>query len=120
MAGANAAAAVQGKEPLTLSHSVMQEQPGDDPLPVFSTMGTLELHPRQVSCHTTHTNDKTPAAGHLRLLRGFSRLRRIANAVFAGVLEQECRQIVGPVSASNFNRMRDLLGEEHNYFYDTT
>jgi len=43
----------------TIDFSVMQEQPGDDPLPVFSTMGSLDLHPRQVSCHITHTNEKT-------------------------------------------------------------
>jgi len=43
----------------TIDFSVMQEQPGDDPLPVFSTMGSVDLHPRQVSCHITHTNEKT-------------------------------------------------------------
>ncbi len=43
----------------TIDFSVMQEQPGDDPQPVFSTMGSLDLHPRQVSCHITHTNEKT-------------------------------------------------------------
>ncbi|MCH6564528.1 MAG: tRNA uridine-5-carboxymethylaminomethyl(34) synthesis enzyme MnmG [Proteobacteria bacterium] len=43
----------------TIDISVMQEQPGDDPLPVFSTMGSIDLHPRQVSCHITHTNEKT-------------------------------------------------------------
>lgn len=43
----------------TIDISVMQEQPGDDPLPVFSSIGTLDLHPRQVSCHITHTNEKT-------------------------------------------------------------
>jgi tRNA uridine 5-carboxymethylaminomethyl modification enzyme len=43
----------------SIDFSVMQEQPGDDPLPVFSTMGSLDLHPRQVSCYITHTNEKT-------------------------------------------------------------
>ncbi len=43
----------------TLDYSKMQEQPGDDPLPVFSTMGTVDLHPRQVSCHITYTSEKT-------------------------------------------------------------
>ena len=43
----------------SIDYSVMQEQPGDDPLPVFSTMGSLDLHPRQISCHITHTNEKT-------------------------------------------------------------
>jgi len=43
----------------SIDYSVMQEQPGDDPLPVFSTMGSIDLHPRQISCHITHTNEKT-------------------------------------------------------------
>ena len=43
----------------TLDYSKMQEQPGDDPLPVFSTMGSVDLHPRQVSCHITYTSEKT-------------------------------------------------------------
>ena len=43
----------------TLDYSKMQEQPGDDPLPVFSTMGTRDLHPRQVSCHITYTSEQT-------------------------------------------------------------
>lgn len=35
------------------------EQPGDDPTPVFSYVGQSEIHPRQVSCWITHTNEKT-------------------------------------------------------------
>ena len=37
----------------------LEEQPGDDPLPLFSTMGSLDMHPEQVCCHITHTNAKT-------------------------------------------------------------
>ncbi|MFT5814526.1 MAG: tRNA uridine 5-carboxymethylaminomethyl modification enzyme [Psychroserpens sp.] len=43
----------------TLDFSVMAEQPGDDPRPVFSYMGSGDDHPRQVSCFITHTNQKT-------------------------------------------------------------
>jgi tRNA uridine 5-carboxymethylaminomethyl modification enzyme len=43
----------------SIDFSLMQEQPGDDPLPVFSTMASRDMHPRQVSCHITHTNEKT-------------------------------------------------------------
>jgi tRNA uridine 5-carboxymethylaminomethyl modification enzyme len=43
----------------TIDFSVLEEQPGDNPLPVFSTMGSLDMHPRQVSCHITYTNEKT-------------------------------------------------------------
>jgi tRNA uridine 5-carboxymethylaminomethyl modification enzyme len=43
----------------TIDYSQLEEQPGDKPLPVFSSMGSLDLHPRQISCHITHTNEKT-------------------------------------------------------------
>ena len=43
----------------TLDYSVMQEQPGDEPVPVFSFMGKREHHPRQVSCHITRTTEET-------------------------------------------------------------
>ncbi|MFT7528689.1 MAG: tRNA uridine 5-carboxymethylaminomethyl modification enzyme, partial [Arenicella sp.] len=43
----------------TIDYSQLEEQPGDSPLPIFSTMGSLGLHPRQISCHITHTNEKT-------------------------------------------------------------
>ena len=40
--------------------SVMTEQPGDsDPVPVFSVMGHAAMHPRQLPCWITHTNQQT-------------------------------------------------------------
>ena len=43
----------------SLDFSLMQEQPGDDPRPIFSYMGTSNDHPDQISCFITHTNNKT-------------------------------------------------------------
>lgn len=43
----------------TLDYSVMEEQPGDAPLPVFSYIGDVAEHPRQVSCWITHTSELT-------------------------------------------------------------
>ncbi len=34
-------------------------QPGDIPTPVFSLMGSVDHHPRQVNCHITYTNSQT-------------------------------------------------------------
>ena len=40
--------------------SLMTEQPGDsDPVPVFSVMGHAAMHPRQLPCWITHTNQQT-------------------------------------------------------------
>ena len=43
----------------TLNYDVMQKQPGDTPLPVFSFMGNVSDHPEQIPCYITHTNEKT-------------------------------------------------------------
>jgi len=45
----------------TLDYTVMEPQPGDDPRPVFSFMGTRRDHPRQVPCWITHTSERTHA-----------------------------------------------------------
>jgi len=43
----------------TLNYAVMQEQPGDEPTPVFSFTGRRSQHPQQVSCHITNTTAET-------------------------------------------------------------
>ncbi|WP_149196365.1 tRNA uridine-5-carboxymethylaminomethyl(34) synthesis enzyme MnmG [Luteimonas suaedae] len=45
----------------SLDYMAMDEQPGDDPRPVFSFMGSAADHPRQVSCWITHTTERTHA-----------------------------------------------------------
>ena len=43
----------------SIDFSGLQEQPGDEPAPVFSYLGTRDEHPRQVSCWITHTCEHT-------------------------------------------------------------
>lgn len=43
----------------TIDFSVMEEQHGDTPTPVFSFIGSRKDHPEQVPCYITHTNNKT-------------------------------------------------------------
>jgi tRNA uridine 5-carboxymethylaminomethyl modification enzyme len=43
----------------TIDYSIMQEQPGDKPVPVFSFLGSRDEHPRQISCWITHTSEHT-------------------------------------------------------------
>ena len=62
----------------TLDFSVMQAQPGDTPVPVFSFMGNREMHPQQISCYITHTNEKT----HDIIRGGLDR-----SPMFTGVIE---------------------------------
>ncbi len=46
----------------TVDFDAMQEQPGDDPVPVFSYMGKAEMHPQQIPCYITYTNEQTHEA----------------------------------------------------------
>ena len=42
----------------TIDFSVLEKQHGDVILPVFSFMGSVDQHPRQIPCYITHTNEK--------------------------------------------------------------
>ncbi len=44
----------------TIDFTKTQVQPGDvDPVPVFSFMGNVQMHPEQMPCWITHTNERT-------------------------------------------------------------
>lgn len=44
----------------TINYAILEEQPGDlNPIPVFSYMGNVAMHPRQLPCWITHTNART-------------------------------------------------------------
>ena len=63
----------------TIDFSKTEEQPGDlDPVPVFSFMGRADMHPRQVPCWITHTNQRT----HEIIRSGFDR-----SPMFTGKIE---------------------------------
>ncbi|MDP2145021.1 MAG: tRNA uridine-5-carboxymethylaminomethyl(34) synthesis enzyme MnmG [Gallionella sp.] len=62
----------------TIDYSVMQEQPGDDPVPVFSFMGNAAQHPKQLPCWITETNQRT----HDIIRGGLDR-----SPLFTGVIE---------------------------------
>ncbi|WP_114326094.1 tRNA uridine-5-carboxymethylaminomethyl(34) synthesis enzyme MnmG [Candidatus Colwellia aromaticivorans] len=62
----------------SLDFSVMEEQPGDTPRPVFSFMGSRKDHPEQISCYITHTNEQT----HQHIRDGLDR-----SPMYTGVIE---------------------------------
>ena len=43
----------------TIDFMRLEEQPGDSPAPVFSFLGSRDMHPRQLPCWITHTNGRT-------------------------------------------------------------
>ena len=62
----------------TIDYSKLGVQPGDDPAPVFSFMGNRAMHPQQVPCWITHTNERT----HEIVRSGLDR-----SPMFTGVIE---------------------------------
>jgi len=62
----------------SLDFSVMEEQAGDTPSPVFSFMGSQADHPEQISCYITHTNEQT----HQHIRDGLDR-----SPMYTGVIE---------------------------------
>lgn len=62
----------------SIDYSVMLEQPGDTPVPVFSFMGRAEQHPAQLPCWITQTNNET----HEIIRGGLDR-----SPLFTGVIE---------------------------------
>ncbi|HIL93111.1 MAG TPA: tRNA uridine-5-carboxymethylaminomethyl(34) synthesis enzyme MnmG [Cycloclasticus sp.] len=62
----------------SIDFSVMEEQAGDTPLPVFSYMGSVADHPRQISCYITRTNEQ----GHDIIRSGLDR-----SPMYTGVIE---------------------------------
>jgi tRNA uridine 5-carboxymethylaminomethyl modification enzyme len=62
----------------TIDFSVLERQPGDDPVPVFSFLGSEAQHPQQIPCWITHTNRRTHDVIRANLDR---------SPMFAGVIE---------------------------------
>jgi len=62
----------------TIDYAGLAVQPGDDPAPVFSFVGSRAMHPRQMPCWITHTNTRT----HDIIRGGLDR-----SPMFTGVIE---------------------------------
>lgn len=73
----------------TINYAVLEEQPGDiDPVPVFSFLGSAKLHPKQISCWVTHTNEKTH-----EIIRGGLDRSPMYSGVIEGVGPRYCPSI---------------------------
>jgi tRNA uridine 5-carboxymethylaminomethyl modification enzyme len=90
----------------SIDFSVMQVQPGDDPAPVFSFMGRRELHPQQLPCWITTTNERT----HEIIRQGLDR-SPLYTGVIEGVGPRYCPSIEDKIS-----RFADKSG--HNVFLE--
>ncbi len=62
----------------SIDYSQLEAQPGDDPVPVFSFIGSRADHPRQVACHISSTCEQT----HEIIRNGLER-----SPMYSGVIE---------------------------------
>lgn len=91
----------------TIDFSKTEEQPGDlDPVPVFSFMGNAAMHPRQVPCWITHTNERT----HEIIRSGFDRSPMFTGKI-EGVGPRYC-----PSVEDKINRFKDK--DSHQVFLE--
>jgi tRNA uridine 5-carboxymethylaminomethyl modification enzyme len=72
----------------SIDFSVLEVQPGDDPEPVMSFMGTRAMHPRQLPCWITHTNARTH-----EIIRGGLDRSPLFTGVIKGVGPRYCPSI---------------------------
>ena len=90
----------------SINFSAMREQPGDMPEPVFSFIGRQEMHPRQLPCWITQTNERT----HEIIRQGLDR-SPLYTGVIEGVGPRYCPSIEDKIS-----RFADKT--EHNVFLE--
>jgi tRNA uridine 5-carboxymethylaminomethyl modification enzyme len=72
----------------TIDFTALEVQRGDDPTPVFSFVGTREMHPRQASCWITHTNERTH-----EIIRGGLDRSPLFTGVIKGIGPRYCPSI---------------------------
>jgi len=91
----------------SIDFSKLTEQPGDlDPVPVFSFMGDAAMHPTQVPCWITHTNERT----HDIIRSGFDR-SPMFTGIIGGVGPRYC-----PSIEDKINRFADK--DSHQIFLE--
>jgi tRNA uridine 5-carboxymethylaminomethyl modification enzyme len=77
----------------SIDFSVMTEQPGDEPTPVFSFLGRREQHPAQLPCWITHTNSRTH-----EIIRGALDRSPLYTGVIEGIGPRYCPSIEDKVT----------------------
>ncbi len=90
----------------SINYSVMQEQPGDNPVPVFSFLGDATQHPTQMPCWITHTNERTH-----EIIRGGLDRSPMYTGVIEGVGPRYC-----PSVEDKIHRFADK--ESHQIFLE--
>ena len=77
----------------SIDFSVMREQPGDEPAPVFSFIGRRDMHPAQLPCWITQTSERTHD-----IIRGGLDRSPLYTGVIEGVGPRYCPSIEDKIS----------------------
>ena len=77
----------------TIDFAALEVQPGDEPPPVFSFLGTRAMHPRQLACWLTHTSARTH-----EIIRGGLDRSPLYTGVIKGVGPRYCPSIEDKVT----------------------
>lgn len=90
----------------SIDFNELREQPGDTPEPVFSFMGRRDMHPRQLPCWITQTNEHT----HEIIRQGLNR-----SPLYTGIIEG-----VGPRYCPSIEDKINRFAEKssHNVFLE--
>ena len=72
----------------SIDYAGLREQGSDDPRPVFSFLGLRSLHPRQLPCHITATNERTHA-----IIRGAAARSPMFTGLIEGVGPRYCPSV---------------------------
>ena len=72
----------------TINFDILAKQHGDEVLPVFSFMGSVDQHPRQIPCYITHTNEQTH-----EIIRGGLDRSPMYTGVIEGIGHRYCPSI---------------------------
>ncbi|HWH47266.1 MAG TPA: tRNA uridine-5-carboxymethylaminomethyl(34) synthesis enzyme MnmG [Burkholderiales bacterium] len=90
----------------SIDFSSLTEQPGDDPVPVFSFLGSPAQHPRQLPCWITHTNLRTH-----EIIRGGLDRSPMFTGVIEGVGPRYCPSIEDKVTRFSDKRSHQIFLE---------
>ena len=98
----------------TIDFARLEEQPGDSPEPVFSFLGRREMHPRQVPCWITHTNQRTHDVIRAGLDRSpmFTGVIRGVGPRYCPSIEDKIHRFAGKTSHQIFLEPEGLASNE--------
>ncbi|HTV98455.1 MAG TPA: tRNA uridine-5-carboxymethylaminomethyl(34) synthesis enzyme MnmG [Steroidobacteraceae bacterium] len=77
----------------SIDYAGLREQHSDEPRPVFSYLGTRAMHPRQIPCHISATNERTHA-----IIRAASTRSPMFTGLIEGVGPRYCPSVEDKVA----------------------